>query len=648
MLTVFLVFEACYFESASRASVAVTETRILLINPRFPESFWSFKWAVDTVLPGKRALNPPLGLATLAALCPEDWDVSIVDENVESIPFAPQVDIVGICGMGVQFARQQELLTYYRRQGYFVVAGGSYASLCPESYDSIADCVVAGEAEYTWREFCQDFVAGRPKKSYQEAGIVSMADSPVPRFDLLKLDRYRAVSMQFSRGCPYRCEFCDIIVMFGRRPRTKSPSQIGAELDVLRTLGVRSVFFVDDNLIGNKRAAKELLRFLEAYQRQHAFRFRFGTEASVNLAQDDELLRLFRRAGFSWVFLGIESPDVMSLLETKKFQNTRQDMLSAVRRIYASGIEVLGGFIVGFDNDTADTFEQQYHFITQSGIQGAMVGLLTALPKTPLYYRLEKEGRLLAGANDSDNTRQGTNVIPLRMKYDEMIERYRGLYTRLMAYGNIAARIRNKMRFIGEPPVAGGDSWVARIRILHRLLVRGLLPAGVSRTFHFLRSIPFHKPRFIPLAVQDWILGLSMRDYVERHYGERVDELRTAARRHRDRIERSLRRYVARGALEVSLVEAKDAVSNLSVSMRGWLDRRFFKRAARHLEKVLQHTSASITLRIEALNDAHHGHLQRLLKRLERYGDRVHIAVHDELRDIIGVDSSVFNVVLEY
>ncbi|MDH3459108.1 MAG: B12-binding domain-containing radical SAM protein [Gemmatimonadota bacterium] len=622
--------------------------RVLLINPRFPESFWSFKWAVDTVLPGQRALNPPLGLATIAALCPEDWDVQIVDENVESIPLTPQADIIGICGMGVQFQRQQELLTYYRNKGYFVVAGGSYASLCPESYDAIADCVVTGEAEYTWREFCDDFRAGRPKPRYQETGLVAMADSPVPRYDLLKLNRYRSVSVQFSRGCPYRCEFCDIIVMFGRRPRTKALSQIGSELDLLRKLRVRNAFFVDDNLIGNKRAAKDLLRFLEQYQRQHDYRFRFGTEASVNLAQDDELMELFRRAGFAWVFLGIESPDVKSLQETKKFQNTRQDMLSAVRRLYANGIEVFGGFIVGFDNDTADTFEQQYRFITQSGIQGAMVGLLTAPPKTPLYYRLEKEGRLLPKANDSDNTKQGTNVIPLRMKYEEMIERYRGLCTRLMAYRNIADRIRNKVRFIRTPPAAGNDSWIARIRIIRRLLFRGLLPGGVPRMFHFLRSMPFHRPRFIPLAVQDWIVGLSMRDYVERHYGKRVGELRSVARHHLDRIERSFRRYVQRGALEVSWVGTKDAVSNLSVSMRGWLDRRFFTRAGHHFERVLEHTTASITLRIDALNDAHRRHLRRLLKRLARYGDRVSIAVHGEIRDTIEVDSSVFNVILDH
>jgi radical SAM superfamily enzyme YgiQ (UPF0313 family) len=621
--------------------------RILLINPRVPESFWSFKWAVQTVLPGKRALNPPLGLATVAALCPEDWDVTIVDENVESIPLAPLTDIVGICGMGVQFQRQRELLTYYRSRGYFVVAGGSYASLCPEAYVSIADCVVAGEAEYTWRAFCDDFATGRARELYQETGIVALADSPVPRFDLLKLEAYRSVALQFSRGCPFRCEFCDIIVMFGRRPRTKSPSQIGRELDLLRQLKVRSAFFVDDNLIGDKRAAKDLLRFLVDYQRRHDHWFHFGTEASMNLAQDDELLELFRQAGFTWVFLGIESPDVASLEETKKFQNTRQDILLAVRRIYARGIEVLGGFIVGFDNDTADTFERQYRFITKSGIQGAMVGLLTALPKTPLYYRLEREGRLLSGANDSDNTKQGTNVIPLRMKYDEMMERYRGLYTRLMTYRNIADRIRNKVRFLDAPPATRHGSLMTRLRIIRRLLFRGLLPGGAPRMFHFLRSIPFTKPRFIPLVVQDWIIGLSMRDYVERHLSERLDDLRTVARRRMNRIERSFRRYMRRGALEISLVEAKDAVSNLSFSIKGRLDRRFFRRAGRHLDKVLGETTASVTLRIEALHDAHRRQLRRLLKRLTRYGDRVFIAVHDELRDVFDIDLSQFNVVLE-
>jgi radical SAM superfamily enzyme YgiQ (UPF0313 family) len=193
--------------------------RLLLINPRFPESFWSSKWALAEVLPNKRTVNPPLGLATLAALCPPHWDVEIVDENIEPIPLEPQAGIVGVCGMGVQFPRQQELLAYYRSRGHYVVAGGSYASLCPEQYTTHADAVVAGESEYIWKEFCRDFEHGRPKPLYHEAGMVALTDSPTPCFDLLKLERYSYVSLQFSRGCPFRCEFCDIIVMFGRKPR---------------------------------------------------------------------------------------------------------------------------------------------------------------------------------------------------------------------------------------------------------------------------------------------------------------------------------------------------------------------------------------------------------------------------------------------
>ncbi len=337
--------------------------RLLLINPRCPESFWSFRWAIDKILPGKRAVNPPLGLATLAALCPPNWEVTVVDENIESVPLAPDADVVGVCGMAVQFPRQRELLSYFRKRGHHVVAGGSFASLCPESFETLADTVVAGEAEYIWPVFCRDFADGAPQARYHEAGVVDMADSPTPRFDLLKLDKYVSVGLQFSRGCPYRCEFCDIIVMFGRRPRTKRPEQIGRELDLLRSLGARSAFFVDDNFIGHPAKAKALLRYLVEYQRSHDYAFQFGTEASLNLADDDTLMGLLRAANFAWVFIGIESPDEDSLRETGKTQNLRRDINESLRRIYRHGIDVLGGFIIGFDNDTLETFPRQNNFI---------------------------------------------------------------------------------------------------------------------------------------------------------------------------------------------------------------------------------------------------------------------------------------------
>ena len=622
--------------------------RLLLINPKYPESFWSFKWAVDRILPGKRAINPPLGLATLAALCPPHWQVEIVDENVEAVPLAPEADLIGVCGMGVQFARQSELLRFYRGQGYPVVAGGSYASLCPERYADLADNVVAGEAEYVWPAFCRDWDAGVARPLYRETGNVEMADTPTPRFDLLKLDRYSTVTLQFSRGCPYRCEFCDIIVMFGRKPRCKSVAQVGRELDALRRREVRNVFFVDDNLIGNKALAKELLRYLIDYQRRHRYGFRFGTEASLNLAQDAELLQLFRDANFSWVFIGLESPDPESLKETRKTQNLQEDMLTSIRRIYAYGIDVLAGFIIGFDNDTLDSFDRQYEFITDAGIQAAMVGLLSALPKTPLYQRLEQEGRLIPGADGTDNTKLGTNFLPKRMDYDAMVGAYKELYRRLLADEAIATRIRNKMRHMASPVYRGEYAFGQQIGIFAKLLVRGVLPGGVPRVWHFLRTIPWFAPRKLPLVIVDWIAGLAMRDYVERHFA--VKEVMTSATMERwlRRAQARLGRYLREGRLALAWgrLDAGSGLPHLTLSLQGWLDRRFFRRAGRQIEWLLKHTTATVTLRIATLQRSELPDLERLLRRLARYGDRISVAVDEKIRSLVSIDSSVFHLSL--
>ena len=491
--------------------------RLLLINPKSPESFWTFRWAVSEILPGKRAVNPPLGLATLAALCPPHWEVRIVDENVEPLPLEPKADLIGIGGMGAQFPRQRELLEHYRGRGHFVVAGGSYASLCPEHYADLADAVICGEAEEIWPRFCADFEAGRAQPLYRETGIIDLRTSPAPRFDLLKLPLYTTATLQFSRGCPYMCEFCDIIVMFGRKPRHKSLEQIGRELDILRARGVRKAFFVDDNLIGNLKAAKGLLRFLVDYQDRHRYAFSFGTEASLNLAQDEELMRLFRAAHFRWAFIGIESPEEASLRETRKLQNTREHPLAAVRRIHAHGIEVLAGFIVGFDNDTSETFERQYEFIVRSGIQTAMIGLLNALPRTPLYQRLHAAGRLREEHSGGDNTKADTNVVPLRMSREELMSGYRRLYRRLLEDGAIARRIINKNRFLARAPGAMEYSAAVSLKIVLRLLRHGILSRGAARHWHFLRSFPWLRPWQIPSTVSDWIVALSMQDYARRH-----------------------------------------------------------------------------------------------------------------------------------
>ena len=491
--------------------------RLLLINPALPESFWSFRWALEEVLGGKRSLNPPLGLATLAALCPPHWEVTIADENVEPLPDAPRADLIGIGGMGVQAPRQKELLRRYRQAGYRVVAGGSYASLCPDEYYDFADTVIAGEAEYIWPRFCADLEKGVAGKLYRETGNVRLEDSPTPRFELLELGRYATATIQLSRGCPFNCDFCDIIVMFGRKPRYKPVAAIERELDALRRQGARKVFFVDDNFIGNKPKAKETLRFLAAYQERHGHTMRFGTEASLNLADDPELLRLFRAAGFEWAFLGLETPDAQTLRDAAKPQNASGDMLEAVRRIYAAGVDILAGFIVGFDRDTPQSFEVQKRFIERSGIMVAMVGLLTALPKTPLFERLRREGRLIEGAPHGDNTGGRSNIVPKGMSVEQMSAGFKQLWTELLSDRAIAQRIRNKLAHFGVPAATKREGPGEALAIVARLLWRGIAPGGPARAWHFLRSLPLARPRLMPMAINDWIVGLALRRYAERH-----------------------------------------------------------------------------------------------------------------------------------
>ena len=617
--------------------------RLLLINPKYPESFWSFKWAIDGILPSKRAINPPLGLATLAALCPDSWEVEIVDENIESIPLAPAADLVGVCGMGVQFGRQGELLRYYREQGYRTVAGGSFASLCPERYEALADSVVAGEAEYLWPRFCADFAAGAPVALYRETDVVTLADSPTPRFDLLKLDRYSTATLQFSRGCPYLCEFCDIIVMFGRKPRTKSVTQIERELDRLRAANARNVFFVDDNLIGNRAVAKQLLRGLIDYQARHGYRFRFGTEASINLAQDAELLQLMRDANFGWVFIGIESSDPETLKATRKTQNIHQDVLTSIRTIYSWGIDVLGGFIVGFDDDTLESFETQYRFIMDSGIQAAMVGLLTALPRTPLYARLEREGRLRGQLDMADNTKLATNVVPKRITYAEMIDAYKNLYRRLLTDRGIADRIRSKLRHLGDPVYEGEYALLQRVRIVLRLVVRGIIPGGWSRIREFARSLPWLAPKKLPLAIVDWIAGLAMRDYVQRHFEQPAERLRAPIE---NRLA-SMRAYIAGRFRQGGVSLASQAARvDLALRLDSAVGHRVFRGLARHLDRLLRVQGTSLTLYVDSLPASDAPAIERLLQRLARHGDRIFVRLSERLQRLVHVDSSRFNLVV--
>ncbi len=586
----------------------------------------------------ERAPNPPLGLATLAALCPDHWVVEIADEAVEPLPAKPKVDLIGVCGMGVQHPRQRELLSYYRAQGYFTVAGGSFASLCPDRFEGIADSVVAGEAEHIWPQFCADYEAGHVQPTYVQRGAVELADVPTPRFDLLTLKRYTTASLQFSRGCPYRCEFCDIIVMFGRRPRTKSPEQIGRELDALRNQGANSAFFVDDNLIGNKKAAKELLRYLIDYQKRYRYPFQFGTEVSLNLAVDPELLELFRDAGFAWVFLGIETPDVESLKAAGKTQNTKADLLQSVRTIYAYGIDVFAGFIVGFDNDTTHCFDQQYRFILDAGIQVAMVGLLTALPHTPLHERLRREGRLREELMPGDNTRAKTNVMPARMSYDSMITGYKNLYRRLFSDRGIAERIRNKTRHLINPISNAAECPpTLKVRLLWKILICGILPGGLRRWARFTQTLCC-RPRLWPLVLTDWVRGLSMREYADRYFGTTPLESWQAAKQAVNRLRRRFESAFVRGDLAVELTKVNEA-PNLVVTLAGSVHDRFFREARRRLEHILRQPRVSLTLCIEQVDERQRERLTSLLQRLGRYGDRVSVYLGEHVESQVVIDT---------
>jgi radical SAM superfamily enzyme YgiQ (UPF0313 family) len=496
--------------------------KLLLIQPRLPESFWSFSWAFRTVARDKRAPISPLGLATVAALTPSAWTVQIVDENVEPIPWDADVHVVGVCGMAVQYPRQREIVDRYRARGCHVVVGGPYASLCPEEYTRVADTVVAGEAEYLWPRFCADFEKGNPASLYRETGNVDLTESPLPRHDLLKLSLYQSVAIQFSRGCPFRCEFCDIIVTFGRKPRAKALAQIERELDLLRAQKVRNVFFIDDNLIGHLPRCRELLDFLAEYQSRHRYQFTFGAECSANLAAQPGLLAQLRRANFQWVFIGLETPSREALAEARKDQNNRADALATLRAVYAHGIDVYASFVVGFDADDPSIFDRQYEFILQSGIIIASIGLLLALPRTPLYERLERDGRLKSWDGNRHrlwNNLIGTNVVPLRMTEDELIDGFRELLGRIATDATIAERIITKLGYLGARPISMRVSRTRTLLYLARFLFAGLLPGGPRRWYHFLRTLRpvLRRPGLLPFVVLNWMFGLSVQAFVRQH-----------------------------------------------------------------------------------------------------------------------------------
>jgi len=400
--------------------------RVLLVSPRIPMTYWSYKYALPFVK--KKALLPPLGLLTVAAMLPEDYELRLVDMNVaelrrEEVEWA---DMVFLSAMLVQQQSFDEVVVLCRECGKPVVAGGPYPISSFEKIEGVHHFVL-DEAELTLPVFLRDLEQGKAKHIYRDERKPDLSLAPLPRFDLVDVTQYESMPLQFSRGCPFDCEFCDIIEMFGRKPRTKSPEQFLREVDHVYNTGFRgSLFIVDDNFVGNKNKVKELLRSLVSWQRKHRYPFTVSTEASITLARDEELLDLMVSAGFTMVFVGIETPDDKTLAMTHKTQNLREDVLSSVVRIQKKGIEVSGGFIVGFDGEEEDIFERQKTFIQKAGIPTAMVGLLMALPNTRLYRRLKREGRVLSDAGGNNTHDFALNFIP-QMSREKLLGGYKWL-----------------------------------------------------------------------------------------------------------------------------------------------------------------------------------------------------------------------------
>jgi radical SAM superfamily enzyme YgiQ (UPF0313 family) len=497
--------------------------KICLIAPRNPESFWTF----DRILPSlrKKCVFPNLSLPTVAGLTPSEHEIVLCDENVEPIDFDTDADIIGLTGYVIHKKRILELAAEFRRRGKFVVAGGPFASLCPEELRGHVDVVFVDEAEYTWPQFLKDYAAGQWKPEYLQPDKPSMHDSPLPRFDLLKIDRYRTMTIQFARGCPYNCEFCDIIVMYGRRPRTKTVTQVMAEVNEIHRLGIPNIFIVDDNFIGNKILAKELLHAIVAWQKENRFPIEFLTEVTLNVAQDPELLSLMREANFKTIFIGIESPRAASLQETHKTQNLREDLLESVHRIQRAGIEVMAGMIVGFDHDDPTIFEEQFRFIQDARIPISMTGMLNAVPKTPLYKRLHEAGRLVK--QHVGDQFVFTNIVPQGMTRSELYDGYKKLLERLYSYRNYRKRtmqlLLHKGKVIETRFVASRQDLKILLRVIWNCILKASLRRSWMTTSLMLETL-LRRPKAFRDAITLALMHKHLYEYM-RDTCKRLEEL---------------------------------------------------------------------------------------------------------------------------
>jgi radical SAM superfamily enzyme YgiQ (UPF0313 family) len=489
--------------------------KILLIYPEFPDTFWSFKHALPFVR--ARSSSPPLGLLTVAAMLPAEWDKRLVDTNVRALDDADLAwaDYAFISGMVVQRDSARQLIARCKTAGLPVVAGGPLFTSEYASFPQV-DHFVLNEAELTLPPFLADLAQGRAGRLYTNADYPELHATPAPLWELLDLRRYASMAVQFSRGCPYNCEFCNVTALFGHRPRTKSAGQIVAELDGLYALGWRGpVFFVDDNLIGHKKALKtELLPRLVEWQKDKR-NTPFNTEVSINLADDESLMGLMVEAGFSMVFIGIETPDTDSLVECNKLHNTRRNLVEDVKRIQRAGLQVQGGFIVGFDNDGPSIFQRQIDFIQKSGIVTAMVGLLQAPPGTRLYERLQREGRLLERIS-GDNVDGTTNIVPA-MNLDTLLEGYKDILGHIYSPEHYYQRVKTFLREYRRPRIQAPlnlQHILAFFRSVYRL---GIAGPERAQYWNLLGWTLMRRPGLFPLAVTFAIYGHHFRKVAELH-----------------------------------------------------------------------------------------------------------------------------------
>src|ERR1700752_2450036 len=473
--------------------------KILLVNPEFPETYWSFRYALP--FEGKRSVFPPLGLLTVSSLLPQSCERRLVDLNIERLKDSQieWADMVFITGMLAQKESLHETVRRCKERGKIIVLGGPYVTSTIEELP-YADHIFQGEAETTLPQFFTDLERGEAKRIYKAPERPPLSLAPVADFGLVKHKKYSCMSVQYSRGCPFSCEFWDIIEIYGRVPRTKSNQQMIAEFDALKELGWRGpLFIVDDNFIGNKKNVRLLLPALIEWQKKNGYPFSLLTEASVNLADDDDLLSAMKDAGFRRVFLGIETPVEESLKEAQKSQN-RGNLLDSVRRIQNNGMEVMAGFIVGFDNDPDDIFERQIDFIRESAIPMAMVGMLNALPDTQLWKRLEREGRLLGEAS-GNNTVSTINFIP-KMDADRLVAGYQSIMRTIYKPSEYYQRaldslVRTPQRAPEPHQYKGLKALTTFVRLAFRL---GVLDRE-RRAFwsFFLKAVAQHRDRMTEL-----------------------------------------------------------------------------------------------------------------------------------------------------